>query len=61
MILGVHFGDFWNDSLMKIENWRKVEKSHGVQARVPKSTILVVQNGQNFNENSCRKRDGNLN
>ena len=61
MILGVNFGDFWDDFLMKIENWRKLEKSHGVQARAPKSMILVVQNGQNFGENSYRKRDGNLN
>ena len=53
MILGVHFGDFGDDFCMKIENWRKLEKSHGVQARAPKSMILVVQNGQNFDEISC--------
>ena len=60
MILGVHFSDFWDDLLMKIENWRKLEKSHAVQAIAPKSMILVVQHGQIFYENSCRKRDGNL-
>ena len=46
MILGVHFGDFWNGFFMKIENWRKFEKSHGVQARARKIEVPGVENQQ---------------
>ena len=44
MILGVHFGDFGDDFCMKIENWRQLEKSHGVQARAPKLKVRAVGN-----------------
>jgi hypothetical protein len=52
LISGVHFGDFWHDFSMKIENWRKLEKSC---QKSPKCTPEIKHNGSKIIQKNDQK------